>query len=110
MTSYNFLKLPKYITARYWYSKPNTLYAYLYLLSQATYLEKTKINNIVLNKHQILTSSKALESALKKLTLYDFKMRIQQEINKINTQNAIAYAIGYAKHIVYMFICLLFNF
>ena len=109
MTSYNFLKLPKYITSRYWCSKP-TLNLYVYLLSQATYLEKTTINNIVLNKHQILTSSKALESALKKLTLYDFKMRIQQEINKINTQNAIAYAIGYAKHIVYMFICLLFNF
>ena len=109
MTSYNFLKLPKYITARYWFVKP-TFNLYVYLLSQATYLEKTKINNIVLNKHQILTSSKALESALKKLTLYDFKMRIQQEINKINTQNAIAYAIGYAKHIVYMFICLLFNF
>lgn len=63
--SFSFLKLPKYITSRYWYSKPNTLYAYLYLLSQATYLEKTKINKIVLNKHQILTSSKALESALK---------------------------------------------
>ena len=65
MTSYNFLKLPKYITARYWFVKPTSIQLYVYLLSQATYLEKTKINNIVLNKHQILTSSKALESALK---------------------------------------------
>ena len=64
MTSYNFLKLPKYITSRHWFLKP-TLNLYVYLLSQSTYLEKTKINNIVLNKHQILTSSKALESALK---------------------------------------------
>ena len=64
MTSYNFLKLPKYITSRYWFVKP-TLNLYVYLLSQATYLEKTKINNIVLDKHQILTSSKTLESALK---------------------------------------------
>ena len=71
MTSYNFLKLPKYITARYWFVKP-TFNLYVYLLSQATYLEKTKINNIVLNKHQILTSSKALESALK-LTAGDLK-------------------------------------
>jgi len=38
---------------------------YVYLLSQSTYLDKTTINNIVLNKNQILTSSKALESALK---------------------------------------------
>ena len=65
MTSYNFLKLPKYITSRYWFVKPTSIQLYVYLLSQATYLEKTKINKIVLNKHQILTSSKALESALK---------------------------------------------
>ena len=64
MTPYNFLPLPKYITSRYWYLKP-TLNLYVYLLSKATYIEKTTINNIVLNKHQILTSSKALESALK---------------------------------------------
>ena len=72
MTSYNFLKLPKYITARYWFVKPTSIQLYVYLLSQSTYLEKTKINKIVLNKHQILTSSKALESALK-LTAGDLK-------------------------------------
>ena len=64
MTSYNFLQIPKYITSRHWFLKP-TLNLYVYLFSKATYLEKTKINNIVLNKHQILTSSQALESALK---------------------------------------------
>ena len=65
MTSYNFLKLPKYITARYWFIKPTSIQLYVYLLSQATYQDKTTINNISLDKHQILTSSKALESALK---------------------------------------------
>ena len=64
MTSYNFLQIPKYITSRHWFLKP-TLNLYVYLFSKATYIEKTTINNIVLNKHQILTSSKALESALK---------------------------------------------
>jgi ankyrin repeat protein len=62
--AFSFLKLPKYITSRHWFLKP-TLNLYVYLLSQATYQDKTTINNIVLNKHQILTSSKALESALK---------------------------------------------
>ena len=62
--SFSFLKIPKYITSRHWFLKP-TLNLYVYLLSKATYQDKTTINNISLDKHQILTSSKALESALK---------------------------------------------
>jgi hypothetical protein len=65
MTSYNFLKLPQYILKRPWYSKPKTLYLYLYLLSNKSYLEKTLINDIPLLKDQLLTSSNSLEKALK---------------------------------------------
>jgi len=64
MTSYNFLKLPQYILKRPWFLKP-TLQLYLYLLSNKSYLEKTLINDIILEKDQILTSSRVLEKALK---------------------------------------------
>jgi len=69
MTPYKFKKLPNYIFKRPWYSKPKTLYLYLYLLSNKSYLEKALIKTltgtITLEEDQLLTSINKLTEALK---------------------------------------------
>jgi len=64
IVSYRYVKLPKYIAKRPWYSKPNSLMLYIHLLLNKSYLDRTLINNIPLLKNQLLTSSNSLEKAL----------------------------------------------
>ena len=64
IVSYRYVKLPKYIAKRPWYSKPNSLRLYIHLLLNKSYLDRTLINNIPLLKNQLLTSSNSLEKAL----------------------------------------------
>jgi len=64
MTPYKYSQFPKYILKRPWYSKPNSLRLYIYLLLEANYQDNYKSNNIPLLKNQLLTSSNSLEKAL----------------------------------------------
>ena len=64
MTPYKYSQFPKYILKRPWYSKPNSLRLYIYLLLEANYQDNYKSNNIPLLKDQLLTSINSLEKAL----------------------------------------------
>ena len=94
IVSYRYVKLPKYIAKRPWYSKPNSLMLYIHLLLNKSYLDRTLINNIPLLKNQLLTSNDALTKALK-LTTKEIRTALKhlQETNDIEIKTTPKYSI-----------------